>query len=84
MSPKSLSDLPVELLVYRLLLLLSARDLLAFGTTDRYYAILCNDEILWKMKCEADFGLSEHKLAMTKGWKFVYRTLKNARVFIWG
>ena len=81
---KSLSDLPVELLLDHLLPTLDVKDLLALGTTNRNFAELCNDETFWKLKCKQDFNFSGSRTARTQGWRFIYKGLTDPKVFVWG
>ena len=81
---RSLSDLPVELVLDHLLPNLPVRDLLALGATNHQYATLCDDELLWKERCKQDFNFSSSRTARTKGWKFIYKGLRNPKVFVWG
>ncbi|KAL5537136.1 hypothetical protein ACEPAF_959 [Sanghuangporus sanghuang] len=80
----SFTDLPVELVLDHLLPILPVRDLLALGATNHQYATLCDDELLWKAKCKEEFNFSSSRTARTKGWKFIYKGLKNPKVFVWG
>ncbi|KAK7056409.1 hypothetical protein VNI00_002964 [Paramarasmius palmivorus] len=79
-----ITDLPVELHLDVLLPMLPLEDLLNLGSTNRFFATLCNDETFWKRKIQADFNFSGAGTARTAGWKFIYRRLRKPRVFVWG
>ncbi|KAL0577909.1 hypothetical protein V5O48_004073 [Marasmius crinis-equi] len=79
-----ITDLPVELHIDVFLPQLPLKDLLNLGATNKYFAVLCNDNTLWKRKLDADFNFNSANTARTAGWKFIYLRLTNPRVYVWG
>ncbi|EGO22280.1 hypothetical protein SERLADRAFT_472869 [Serpula lacrymans var. lacrymans S7.9] len=79
-----LSDIPVEVLIDNVLPFFSISDIVHLGSTNRFFASLCNDDTFWKRRLQADFNFSDEKTARTTGWKLIYKGLSNPRVFVWG
>ncbi|KDQ61371.1 hypothetical protein JAAARDRAFT_30797 [Jaapia argillacea MUCL 33604] len=80
----SIADIPVEILLDNLLPEVQTRDLLSLGTTNRFFAKLCNDNTFWKRKIQDDFNFSGANTARTAGWKFIYKGLSRPKIFVWG
>ena len=80
----SLIDVPIEVLIDKLLPLLSLKELCHLGTTNRFFLLVTSDEMLWKRRLEADYNFPSSETARTTGWKFIYRRLANPKVYVWG
>ncbi|KAF9218949.1 RCC1 BLIP-II [Gyrodon lividus] len=79
-----LEEIPIEVLLDNFLPLLPISDLLSLGSTNRFFATLCNDDTFWKRKLQQDFNFSDENTARTSGWKFIYRGLSHPRTYVWG
>ena len=84
MPPPSLADLPVELLIDNLLPLLPLKDVLALATTSTEYGAICSDDTFWKRKLQKDYNFADARSARTKGYKFLYRGVHRAKLYVWG
>lgn len=85
MSTESpLASLPIEVLVDHVLPSLPARGLLNLSSTNKQFAALGDDDIIWKRKLLEDFNFSGEGTARTSGWKFIYRGLAHPRTYVWG
>ncbi|KAF5387338.1 hypothetical protein D9757_005797 [Collybiopsis confluens] len=80
----SLTEIPIEIFLDKLLPLLPLADLLHLQCTNKFFATLCSDETLWRRKTSADFNFPDENTARTIGWKFIYLRLTRPRVFAWG
>jgi SCF-associated factor 1 len=80
----SMLDIPVEVFLDNLLPWLTVYSLLSLGCTNRFFASLCADDTFWKRKLLSDFNFSGIGTARTSGWKFIYKGLRNPRLFVWG
>jgi SCF-associated factor 1 len=80
----SLSDIPVEVLLDNVMPLLTPSDLFHLAQTSRFFALLCDDDTFWKRKLKHDFNFSGIGTARTSGWKFIYKGLRNPKLFVWG
>ena len=80
----SLTDIPIEVLLDNLLTLLSIKDLLSLTQVSRDFALLCSDDTFWKRKVEKDYNFSDIATARTKGYKFLYKGIRNAKTYVWG
>ncbi|TFK39864.1 regulator of chromosome condensation 1/beta-lactamase-inhibitor protein II [Crucibulum laeve] len=83
-KPLTLSDMPIELLIDNLFPVMGTSDIVRLSSTDKYFSMICSDEMLWKRKLESDFNFTGTGTARTSGWKFIYRGLFKPRVFVWG
>jgi len=79
-----LEDIPIEVLLDNLLPSLPVPDLLRLGSTNRFFASLCNDDTFWKRKLQQDFNFSDEGTARSTGWKFIYQGLSRPRTYVWG
>lgn len=79
-----LEDIPVEVLLDNLLPSLLIPDLLHLGSTNHFFAALCNDDTFWKRKLQQDFNFSDESTARSTGWKFIYQGLSRPRTYVWG
>ena len=68
----------------QLLPFLPAKSLTALGPTNRIFNELCDDDMLWKVKCFQDFNFTGLRTARKSGWKFMYKGLSNPKVYVWG
>lgn len=78
--------LPQELLIDRLLPILSINDVFSLCRTCRSMSKLLEDGVFWMRRCEADFKFSTARfaLACNYGWRRVYESLANPEVYAWG
>ncbi|KAJ7066554.1 regulator of chromosome condensation 1/beta-lactamase-inhibitor protein II [Mycena amicta] len=80
----TLESTPIEILLDNLLMVMPIESLLQLATTNKFFATLCADELLWHRRLKADFNFSGAGTARTSGWKFIYRNLYKPKVFVWG
>ncbi|KAA1469035.1 RCC1/BLIP-II [Dentipellis sp. KUC8613] len=80
----TLTDLPVEVLLDNLIPLIPIRDVSRLARTNKFFAILCADDMLWKKKCQEDFNFTGSETARTSGFMRLYRGLSRPRIFVWG
>lgn len=76
--------LPHELWVHGILLLLPLRDMLSLFQTNKLFAGIGRDEMLWKRRLQQDFNFTNASSARSSGFKFLYRKLNNPKVYVWG
>ncbi|KAH9004512.1 RCC1/BLIP-II [Lactarius hatsudake] len=79
-----LTNIPVEVFLDNLLPFAAVRDVLSFGSTNKFFAALCADETFWKRRCQEDFNFTSQETARQSGWKILYRGLIHPKVFVWG
>lgn len=79
-----LLDLPVDILVESLLPRLDISSLTRLSETCWYLNDLCNDERLWRGRVEADYPPSIRSSKDDRGYKALYRRLKDVQVYTWG
>ncbi|PSR71035.1 hypothetical protein PHLCEN_2v13083 [Hermanssonia centrifuga] len=79
-----ITEIPVEIYLDNLLPFLPVQDLSRLGTTNRFFYLLSSDETFWKRKIEEDFNFSVSDTARTTGWKFLYKSLSNPKIYVWG
>ena len=79
-----IADIPVELLLDNILPFCEAKDVLSLGCTNKLFALVTTDDMLWKRKLVVDYNFTGSETARTSGWKFIYQRLRNPRVFVWG
>ena len=65
------TDIPVKLFIDRILPFCEVRDMLSLGCTSKFFALVVDDY---------NFTGTARK----SGWRFIYRNLRNPRVFTWG
>ena len=82
--PSHITDLPVELFLDNILLLLPVPDLLNLGRANIHFAQLTSDETFWHRKLQEDFNFTGSETARKNGWKFLYSRLSHPHVFVWG
>jgi SCF-associated factor 1 len=80
----SLGDIPLEVLIDNLLPLVPLKDILSLTVTSKDLAALCADDTFWKRKLQKDYNFSDASSARTKGYKFLYKGVHNAKVYVWG
>ncbi|KAI9637852.1 regulator of chromosome condensation 1/beta-lactamase-inhibitor protein II [Dioszegia hungarica] len=82
------ADIPPEILLERLLPVLSVRDLLSLSQTDQRLHSICNDESHWLHRTRQTFSFNPHTLAPStpgSGWsKRLYVGLSQPEPFVWG
>lgn len=84
MPPPSLAALPLEVILDNLLPLLPLAAVLALGATSSEYAAICADDTFWKRKLAEDYNFADASSARTRGYKFLYRGVHNAKLYVWG
>ena len=84
MPPSLLAELPLEVLIDNVLPLVALKDVLALASTCKGFAALCADDTFWKRKLARDYNFSDAASARTKGYKFLYKGVHNAQVYVWG
>ncbi|KAF7370577.1 RCC1/BLIP-II protein [Mycena sanguinolenta] len=80
----SIQELPVELVLDNLLMVMPIQSVVRLGCTNKLFAEICADELLWHRRLQTDFNFSGVGTARVSGWKFIYRGLFNPKVFVWG
>ncbi|KAJ7442275.1 regulator of chromosome condensation 1/beta-lactamase-inhibitor protein II [Mycena latifolia] len=80
----SLETLPVEVILDNLLMDMAIQSVVRLGCTNKFFADICADELLWQRRLQTDFNFSGAGTARVSGWKFIYRGLFNPKVFVWG
>jgi SCF-associated factor 1 len=79
-----IADIPVEVLIDNILPFCGAKDVFALGCTNRFFALVTTDDMFWKRRLAVDYNFTGSETARTSGWKFIYKRLRNPRVFVWG
>ena len=77
-------DLPVKLLTNEILPFCEVRDMLSLGCTNRFFALIMNDDVFWRQKLAIDYNFTGSETNRTSGWKFIYLRLGKPRLFTWG
>ncbi|KAJ6581536.1 regulator of chromosome condensation 1/beta-lactamase-inhibitor protein II [Mycena capillaripes] len=80
----SLESIPVEVILDNLLMQMPIQSIVRLGCTNKLFADICADELLWQRRLQTDFNFSGAGTARVSGWKFIYRGLFNPKVFVWG
>jgi SCF-associated factor 1 len=70
-----IQDLPVELLLDNFLPTLGLKSLLNLSCTNKHFAELGNDDLLWKLKLLNDYNFDGTRTARKSGWKAIYKGL---------
>ena len=78
-----ITDIPIEVFIHRILPFCDAKDVLSLGCTNKFFALVANDETFWRRKVAVDHDFTRSGTTQTRGWKFPYHKL-NPRVFVWG
>lgn len=79
-----ITDIPLELFLDNILPLLPIPDLLSLSGASRDFYKLASDDTFWHQKIQADFNFSGSETARTTGWKFIYKRLRNPKIYVWG
>ena len=79
-----ITDLPVRLLTNKILPFCEVRDILSLGCTNKFFALIMNDDVFWRRKLAIDYNLTGSETNRTSGWKFIYLRLRKPRLFAWG
>ena len=77
-------DIPVKLLINSVLPFCEAKDVLSLGCTNKFFALIVNDDTFWRRRLTVDYNFTGLGMGRKSGWKFVYRKLRNPRVLVWG
>jgi SCF-associated factor 1 len=80
----TLSDIPIEVLLDNVLPSVRTADVLALGSTSRFFTDITNDDTFWKRRIQSDFNFDVQNTARNSGWKFIYRGLRHPKTFVWG
>ena len=78
-----ITDIPVEVFIHRILPYCEAKDVLSLGCTNKFFALVANDETFWRRKVAVYHDFTRSGMSRTSGCKFPYHKL-NPRVFVWG
>ena len=78
-----ITDIPAKLLINNLLPFCEAKDVLSLGCTNRFFALVANDDTFWRQRLAIEYNFTRPGAAKTSSWKFPYHKL-NPRVFVWG
>lgn len=86
MAPQKIgiADIPVEVLIDNILPFCEVKDVFSLGCTNKFFALITTDDTLWKRRLAVDYNFTGSETARTSGWKFIYKRLRNPRVFVWG
>lgn len=79
-----IADIPVEVLIDNILPFCDVKDVFSIGCTNKFFALVTADDMLWKRRLAVDYNFTGSETARTSGWKFIYKRLRNPRVFVWG
>ena len=79
-----ITDIPIEVLVNRILPFCEGKDVLSLGCTNKLFALVANDAMFWRGKLAADYNFTGLETTRTSGWKLIYQKLRNPRIFVWG
>lgn len=79
-----IADIPVELLIDNILPFCETKDVFSLGCTNKFFALVTTDDMFWKRRLVVDYNFTGSETARTSGWKFIYKRLRNPRVFVWG
>lgn len=79
-----ITDVPAKLLINNVLPFCEGRDVLSLGCTNKFFALVTNDDTFWRLKLAVDYNFTGSETARASGWKFIYRRLRNPRAFVWG
>ncbi|KAF7308474.1 RCC1/BLIP-II protein [Mycena chlorophos] len=79
MAISHLESMPLELLLDNLLMIMPIESVLQLASTNKFFATLCADELLWQRRLKADFNFSDAGTARTSGWRFIYRNIYNPK-----
>ena len=79
-----ITDLPVKLLTNKILQFCEVRDTLSLGCTNKFFALIVNDDGFWKRKLVIDYNFTGSETNRTSGWKFIYLRFWKPRLFTWG
>ena len=78
------TDIPAKVLINNILPLCEVKDVLSFGCTNNFFALIASDEAFWKRKLAVDYNFTGSETTRTSDRKFIYQRLRNPRVFVWG
>jgi SCF-associated factor 1 len=79
-----IADVPVEVLIDNILPFCEVNDVFSLGCINKFFALITTDDTFWKRRLAADYNFTGSDTARTSGWKFIYKRLRNPRVFVWG
>ena len=80
----NITDIPVKLLINNVLPFCGLKDVLSLGCTNKFFAQVANDDTFWRRRLANGYNFTGSEAARMSGWKFIYRKLRNPRVFVWG
>lgn len=76
--------IPVDVFLDDLFPLLELADLLRLSQVNKFLAALGENDALWRRKLLEDLNYFNFSNARTTGFKFLYKRLRNPKVFVWG
>ena len=79
-----ITDIPVKVFADNILSFCEVKDAISLGCTNKFFALVANDEMFWKRNLAIDYNFPVSGTARTSGWKFIYQRLRNPRIFVWG
>jgi len=82
-----ITDIPVNVFVDNILPFCEVKDVISLGYTNKFFALITNDEMFWKRNLVIDYNFTASETARTSGWRFlylIYRSSRNPRIFVWG
>ena len=79
-----ITDIPAKLLINKILPFCQTEDVLSLGRTNKFFALVANDDTFWRRRVAVDYKFTGPETARTSNWKSVYRKLRNPQVFVWG
>ncbi|KAJ7759280.1 regulator of chromosome condensation 1/beta-lactamase-inhibitor protein II [Mycena metata] len=76
----SLETIPIEIILDELLMFMTIQSVVRLGCTNKFFAVICADELLWQRRLQSDFNFSGAGTARVSGFKFIYSGLFNPKV----
>ena len=78
-------DIPAEVLMDGILPFCQAEDVLSFGRTNKFFALVAID-MFWRRRLMLDYNFTGSETARSSGWQFIYQRLRNRnpQLFVWG
>ncbi|KAK6992259.1 SCF-associated factor 1 [Favolaschia claudopus] len=81
----SLESIPLEVILDNLLAIMPIQSLVRLGSTNKLFAAICADELLWLRRLQCDMNFSPDTARVSGSYyKFIYRGLYRPKVFVWG
>ncbi|KAI7847838.1 regulator of chromosome condensation 1/beta-lactamase-inhibitor protein II [Circinella umbellata] len=80
----NIDQLPIDILLYHIILRLKVTSLTQLSKTCQLFYRLCNDESIWQYRVTTDFSLPMNTDRLKHGWKRLYIQLDCAHTYTWG